>query len=93
MIDKLLKKRNINLDYILEENGHNLSGGEREKIIIARALLRKTDYIVFDCSMEELDIKTERKIIENIKNEYDKTIILVYHRTANEDLFNKRLAL
>lgn len=91
LLDKTLKKKNINLDYILEENGSNLSGGERQKILIARSLLRGTNVIVFDETMNEIDTKSERKIIENIKTEYKKTIVLISHRSDNYDLFNKRV--
>lgn len=89
MLDKVIKKKNINLDYIIEENGINLSGGERQKLLIARALVRDTKMIVFDETMNEIDIETERIIIENIKKEYDKTIVLISHRLNNKDLFSK----
>ena len=93
MVDKILKKRNINLDYLLEENGHNLSAGERQKILLARTLLRNTDYIVLDETMNEIDIDSERKILERIKTEYKKTLILISHRNSNTDLFNKRVII
>ncbi|MBO5530301.1 MAG: ATP-binding cassette domain-containing protein [Bacilli bacterium] len=89
MLDKVLKDRNISLDYILEENGHNLCGGERQKVLLARTLLRNTDFIILDETMNEIDIESERRIIENIKTEYDKTLILISHRKSNNDLFNK----
>lgn len=91
MLDKVLKKRNIDIDYQLEENGHNLSGGERQKILLARSLLRNTDYIILDETLNEIDIESERKIIERIKAEYNKTLILISHRKSNIDLFNKRV--
>lgn len=91
LLDKVLKDRNINLDYILEENGHNLSGGERQKIILARTLLRNTEFIILDETMNEIDIDTERKIIKNIKTEYDKTLVLISHRNSNIDLFDNRV--
>lgn len=92
-IDKMLKHKKITLDYLLEENGHNLSGGEKQKILLARALLRKTDFIIFDETTSEMDIETERQIIKNIKTEYKKTIIFISHRDSNKDLFNKRVLL
>jgi competence factor transporting protein len=92
-LDKMLKVKNINLNYLLEENGHNLSGGERQKILLARALLRKIDFIIFDETTSEIDIETERKIIKNIKTEYNKTIIFISHRDQNKDLFNKQIVL
>lgn len=94
MIDKFLKTKKINLNYMLEENGHNLSGGERQKILLARTLIRNIDYIVLDETTSEIDIESERKIIENIKAEYtSKTLILISHRLSNKDLFNKRVLI
>ena len=91
MVDKLLKERNIDLNFILEENGHNLSGGDRQKILLARTLARNIDYIVLDETTSEIDINTERKILERIFTEYNKTIILISHRLSNEDLFSKKV--
>ena len=93
LLDKVLRKNNINLDYLLEEDGHNLSGGERQRVLIARALLNNTDFIIFDETMNEIDIESERKIINNINTEYKKTIILVSHRDNNSDLFNKKIVI
>jgi len=92
-LDKILKNKNIDLNYILEENGHNLSGGERQKILLARTLLRKIDFIIFDETTSEIDTETERKILNNIKTEYNKTMILISHRESNIDLFDKRVLL
>ena len=92
-LDKMLKYKNINLDYLLEENGHNLSGGEKQKILLARALFRKTDYIILDETTSEMDIETERKILKNIQTEYNKTILFISHRKSNKDLFNKKVEL
>ncbi len=92
-LDKMLKNKNINLNYLLEENGHNLSGGERQKILLARALLRNTDFIILDETTSEIDVETERKILKNIKTEYKKTIIFISHRDSNIDLFNKKVQL
>lgn len=89
MVDKILEKRNIDLNYILEENGHNLSGGERQKILLARTLLTDKEFIVLDETMNEIDIDSERKIINRIKTEYNKTLVLISHRKDNKDLFNK----
>ena len=91
MVDKLLKNRNIDLNFILEENGHNLSGGDRQKILLARTLVRNIDYIILDETTSEIDIKSERKILERIFTEYKKTIILISHRDSNEDLFTKKV--
>ena len=93
LLDKTIKSKNITLDYLLEENGHNLSGGERKKVLLARALIRKTDFIIFDETFDEIDIESERKILSNIKSNYNKTIIVISHRESNIDLYDKRVVM
>ena len=78
-------------DTLLEENGFNLSGGQRQRIILARALLKKANIYILDESLNEVDIKKERQILQNIFNTYkDKTFIIISHRFHNQDLFNKK---
>lgn len=88
-IDKILKKRNIEIDFLLEENGHNLSGGERQRIILARSLLQKRQVLILDETMNELDVLSERKILKDIIKEYNITLIFISHRDNNCDLFKK----
>ena len=92
-LDKVLKNKNITLDYILEENGHNLSSGERQKVLIARALVKDTDIIIFDETMNEIDIECEKNILNKLFTEYKKTIVLISHRNSNTELFNKRVEI
>ncbi len=80
----------INQKYVLEENGSNISGGERKKILIARGLLRNSNLIIFDESFNEIDDNTERIILQNIMNNYkDLTIIMITHQRNNMFLFNR----
>ena len=85
----ILKNRNISLDFLLEENGHNISGGERQRILLARSLLQNKKVLILDETMNELDINTERDIIKKIKKNFNLTLILISHRDNNSDLFNK----
>ena len=89
LINKFIKEKNTSLEYNIEENGMNISGGERQKIILARSLLRESKYLILDETMNEIDIDSERIIIKNIKTEYKKVIILITHRTSNKDLFDE----
>ena len=89
MIDKMLKDRNIDINFILEENGQNISGGEKQKILLARSLLRNKKILILDETMNEIDVNSEREIIKNIKTEYKITLILISHRNINSDLFDK----
>ena len=89
LVDKIFKNKKINSNYIIEENGNNLSGGERKKLIIARALLKAKSVIVFDESFNEIDVQEERIILKNIFKNYPKLIvILISHRKNNLNLFN-----
>lgn len=64
-------------------SGVRLSGGQQARIALARALLNKNKIIILDDPFSAVDMKTEEKIIENLKNNYkDSLIILVSHRLA-----------
>ena len=90
LIEDMFKEKDITENFFLEENGINLSGGQRKKILIARSLLKAHSIIVFDESFNEIDADEERVILNNIFNNYkDLTIILISHRKNNKDLFNK----
>lgn len=86
--------KNLKLNTPIEENGFNLSGGERKRIILARSLLNNFKILILDEVFNEIDSDLERKILKNIFKKYcDKTIILVSHRKSNIDLFNKVIYL
>ena len=91
-IDEIVKNSTLGFNYLLENNGENISGGERKRIIIARSLLQKANIYIYDESFSEIDIIRERKILEYLFSKYpDKTFIIISHRFSNEDLFNKKI--
>ena len=61
------------------ENGSNLSGGQRQRIGIARSLYKKSPVIILDEATSALDNITEHKIIENILQDKERTILMVSH--------------
>ena len=70
-------------DTIIGEGGVNLSGGEKQRLAIARALIQKTEIILFDEATSALDNETQssiQKAIDNMKNEY--TILIIAHRLS-----------
>lgn len=88
-IYKFLKEKNISLNFLLEENGHNISGGERQRILLARALLQNKKILILDETTNGIDILSEENIVRKVKEEYDVTLILISHRYDNLKLFNK----
>ena len=90
LIDEIVKKTKLGYKTLIEENGFNLSGGEKQRIILGRALARPFDILIIDEGLSQVDINMERIIIKNILEEYkDKTIIFISHRLDNIDLFNQ----
>lgn len=70
-------------DTIVGEGGISLSGGQRQRLAIARALVQKTEIILFDEATSALDNETQRDIqnaIENMQGEY--TILIIAHRLS-----------
>lgn len=68
------------LDTILDEGGLRLSGGQRQMLIIARALLQKKPILLMDETFSAIDKKRSVRIIENIRRAYpEKTILLISH--------------
>lgn len=87
---------NSDLGYnqLLEENGSNFSNGERQRIILARALVRKSDIYIFDESFSQIDSKMTRDILKDIfKYLEGKTIIVISHRFSEQKLYDRILKL
>lgn len=64
---------------ILKEGG-NISGGERQRLILARALLRNKEVIILDEALSEVSLEMEENIINNMFDNYQKTIIIISHK-------------
>ena len=92
LLDKILINKNITINEIIEEEGINFSKGEKQKIILARSLLKKSKILVLDEALSGVDEEDEYKIIKNIlENHNDKTIIYISHSKVCNSLFNKKL--
>lgn len=83
-IDEFIdKKLDDGYDSVIGDRGIKISGGERQRIGIARALYTNPDILVFDEATSALDSVTEKKIIESIHALSDKkTVIMIAHRLS-----------
>ncbi len=89
-INKMFKEKKYNLDTILDENGANISRGEKSRINLAQAIFKPSEIYIFDECLNDVDIKLEKEILENILNYYnDKIVIYISHRLTNKNLFNR----
>lgn len=72
------------LDTKLEEQGSNFSGGQRQRLAIARALLHDTPMYIFDEAASNIDVESEDRIMEIVQElAKTKTILFISHRLAN----------
>ncbi len=78
-LEKFSKKSKDGLSQILRQDGENISGGEKQRIGIARALINNPDLLILDEATSGLDYETEKSILKTIKK-LRKTSIIVSHR-------------
>lgn len=72
------------LDTLLEERAQNFSGGQRQRLALARAILHDSPIYIFDEATSNIDVESENDIMEQIyEMAKSKTVILISHRLAN----------
>ncbi|WP_238883551.1 ABC transporter ATP-binding protein [Clostridium sp. YIM B02551] len=70
-------------DSIIAQGGNNVSGGQKQRLAIARALVRKPEIYIFDDSFSALDFKTDAKLRAALKHETgDATVLIVAQRVS-----------
>lgn len=76
----------------IKQFGRNLSGGQRLRISLARALYRRAELLVLDEPSSSFDSQTEKLVIELLK-EIDSTVILTTHRMGLLDICDRVISL
>jgi len=75
--DEFIEKMEDKYDSPIAQGGTNVSGGQRQRLCIARAVATKPQFIVFDDSFSALDYKTDRKVRDNLKEKQKDTTKLI----------------
>jgi ABC-type bacteriocin/lantibiotic exporter with double-glycine peptidase domain len=82
------------LEFRVEENGANLSGGQAQRLGIARALLTNPKLLILDEATSALDVGLEKQVLKNLSNtKFRRTILMVTHRNNNLENANKIIFL
>ncbi|WP_099045176.1 peptidase domain-containing ABC transporter [Leuconostoc citreum] len=87
-LDKFIELLPQHEHTILSENGMNISGGQKQKIAIARTLVQNPDVILLDESTSSLDYLSEKMIIDNL-NKLNKTLLFATHRLNSISKFDR----
>ena len=82
------------LDAVVEQNGRNFSGGQKQRLSITRSLIKKPEILILDDSSSALDYATDANLRIALKNlDYHPTIIIVSQRTTSIEHADKILVL
>lgn len=80
---EFIKKLPMQYYTYLEESGNGLSGGEKQRIALSRAFLKKNEFYILDESTSNLDFATENIIFDMIYNKFkDKSMLIIAHRLS-----------
>ena len=85
---------NEGYDAVISQGGSNVSGGQKQRLSIARALIRKPDIYIFDDSFSALDYKTDANLRAALKDETkNATVVIVAQRVSTVVMQIKSLSL
>lgn len=72
------------LDTVLSEKGQNFSGGQRQRLSLARALLKKSSILLLDEATSSMDVLTENAVMDLLRQKAkERLIVVISHRLAN----------
>lgn len=90
-LNTLIESKYLKDNFVIEDNGFNISGGERQKIILARSLLKDSNYIILDEALSEVDVYEEKQILNKIFDYCkDKTLIYISHKKEIISMFKEK---
>ena len=93
-LDEWISSLHMQSSSQISQDGSNISGGQQQRIGIARALYRNSEILVFDEPTSSLDSETESDIMETIYNlKGEKTIIIISHKVSILDQCDRIIKL
>jgi ATP-binding cassette subfamily B protein len=91
--DGFVRELPLGLDTMLGERGSGLSGGQSQRLAIARAVCSGHPVIVLDEATSALDAQTEAELLQNLRGLGDRTLLMVTHRPATMAACDRRIDL
>ena len=80
--DGFVKELDAGVDTVLGERGTGLPEGQMQRLAIARAIYSESPILLLDEATSALDVDTEKRLLENLRQLTDKTVVIVTHRSA-----------
>lgn len=80
---EFINNKTNGMDEPVSQNGNSLSGGQKQRLAISRAVLKKSEILIFDDSTSALDLKTEADLYEALKQKKGITKIIIAQRIAS----------
>jgi len=91
--DEFVNELEKGMDTLLGERGTGLSEGQMQRIAVARAIFSESPVLLLDEATSALDEKTEQKMLQNLRNMTEKTVIAVTHRPAALEICDRILVI
>ena len=92
-LEEIINDKEARYQALIDPDSKNFSGGEKQRMILARGLLKNGNIIIIDEALSEVDYYLEEKIINKILNYFkDRTIIYISHK-KQEKLFDYTINL
>lgn len=88
---EFISEKTEGLDFIINEQGRNLSTGQRKKILLMRAFLSKAELIILDETLSGIDRESREKIENYINKEENRSFIIISHEPLEHVEFTKKL--